>query len=108
MGEMLDGGMAEYRAVAADQLVAMPAGVSFEDAASLPVAYGTAHRMLITHQTVKAGDKVLVLGAGGGVGTGGVLRPKSRGAKVIPCASSGKNLARLKAMGADEAVDYTK
>jgi NADPH:quinone reductase-like Zn-dependent oxidoreductase len=63
MGEMLDGGMAEYCAVSADQLVAMPADVSFEDAASLPVAYGTAHRMLITHGTVQAGERVLVLGA---------------------------------------------
>src|SRR6201987_4213210 len=59
MGEMLDGGMAEYCLVAADQLVAMPAGVNFEAAAALPVAYGTAHRMLITHATVKAGDRVL-------------------------------------------------
>jgi alcohol dehydrogenase len=42
MGEMLDGGMAEYCLVAADQLIAMPAGVTFEAAASLPVAYGTA------------------------------------------------------------------
>jgi alcohol dehydrogenase len=108
MGEMLDGGMAEYCAVAADQLVAMPAGVSFEQAASLPVAYGTAHRMLITHQTVKAGDKVLVLGASGGVGTGCVLLAKMLGAEVIACASSAEKLARLKAMGADEAVDYTK
>ena len=56
MGEMLDGGMAEYCRVAADQLVAMPDGVTFEQAAALPVAYGTAHRMLITHGTVKAGD----------------------------------------------------
>jgi NADPH:quinone reductase-like Zn-dependent oxidoreductase len=108
MGEMLDGGMAEYCAVAADQLVTMPAGVSFEDAASLPVAYGTAHRMLITHQTVKAGDKVLVLGASGGVGTGCVLLAKMLGAEVIACASSDEKLARLKAMGADEAIDYTK
>src|ERR1044071_10021154 len=45
MGEMLDGGMAEYCLVAADQLIAMPDKVSFEDASSLPVAYGTAHRM---------------------------------------------------------------
>src|SRR6201999_4429328 len=45
MGEMLDGGMAEYCLVSADQLVAMPAGVSFEEAAALPGAYGTAHRM---------------------------------------------------------------
>ncbi len=51
LGEMLDGGMAEYCLVAADQLVAMPDGVSFAEAASLPVAYGTAHRMLITHKT---------------------------------------------------------
>ena len=108
MGEMLDGGMAEYCAVAADQLVAMPANVSYEDAASLPVAYGTAHRMLITHQTVKAGDRVLVLGASGGVGTGCVLLAKMLGAEVIACASSDEKLARLKAMGADEVVDYTK
>jgi alcohol dehydrogenase len=108
MGEMLDGGMAEYCAVAADQLVAMPAGVSFEDAAALPVAYGTAHRMLITHQTVKAGEKVLVLGASGGVGTGCVLLAKMLGAEVIACASSAEKLERLKAMGADEVIDYTK
>src|SRR5437868_3805377 len=61
MGEMLDGGMAEYCLVAADQLVAMPEGVRFEDAAALPVAYGTAHRMLITHGTVNKGERVLVL-----------------------------------------------
>jgi 2-desacetyl-2-hydroxyethyl bacteriochlorophyllide A dehydrogenase len=108
MGEMLDGGMAEYCRVAADQLVAMPAGVSFEQAAALPVAYGTAHRMLITHRTVKAGDKVLVLGASGGVGTGCVLLAKMLGAEVIACASSAEKLARLKALGADEVIDYTE
>jgi NADPH:quinone reductase-like Zn-dependent oxidoreductase len=108
MGEMLDGGMGEYCAVAAEQLIRMPAAVSFEDAASLPVAYGTAHRMMITHNTVKAGDRVLVLGASGGVGTGCVLLGKMLGAEVIACASSESKLARLKAMGADEVVDYTK
>ena len=108
MGEMMDGGMAEYCLVAADQLVAMPDGVSFEEAASLPVAYGTAHRMLITHKTVKAGDRVLVLGASGGVGTGCVLLAKMLGAEVIACASSDEKLRRLKEMGADEVVDYSK
>ena len=77
MGEMLDGGMAEFCSVAADQLIAMPPDVSYADAAALPVAYGTAHRMLITHKTVKAGDKVLVLGASGGVGTGCVSWPSN-------------------------------
>src|SRR5260221_9675602 len=76
MGEMLDGGMAEYCLVGADQLVTVPNGVSFEDAAALPVAYGTAHRMLITHKTVKAGDRVIVLGASGGVGTACVILAK--------------------------------
>ena len=108
MGEMLDGGMAEYCLVAADQLVAMPQGVSFEDAASLPVAYGTAHRMLITHKTVKQGDKVLVLGASGGVGTGCVILAKLLGAEVIACASSDEKMRRLKELGADEVVDYSK
>src|SRR5580704_18479575 len=102
MGEMLDGGMAEYCLVCADQLVAMPAGVSFEDAASLPVAYGTAHRMLVTHKTVAPGERVLVLGASGGVGTGCVILAKLLGAEIIACASSAEKLARLKALGADE------
>src|SRR5262245_1099809 len=108
MGEMLDGGMAEYCLVAADQLIAMPPGVTFEEAASLPVAYGTAHRMLITHQTVKAGERVLVLGASGGVGTGCVILAKMLGAEVIACASSDDKLRRLKELGADEVIDYTK
>jgi NADPH:quinone reductase-like Zn-dependent oxidoreductase len=108
MGEMLDGGMAEYCQVSADQLVAMPEGVSFAEAASLPVAYGTAHRMLITHNTIKKGDRVLVLGASGGVGTGCVILAKLLGAEVIACASSEEKLARLKELGADEVVDYKK
>jgi NADPH:quinone reductase-like Zn-dependent oxidoreductase len=106
MGEMLDGGMAQYCRVAADQLIAMPAQVSFADAAALPVAYGTAHRMLITHETVKAGEKVLILGASGGVGTGCVILAKMLGAEVIACASSAEKLARLKELGADEVVNY--
>jgi len=108
MGEMMDGGMAEYCLVAADQLVAVPNGVSFEDAASLPVAYGTAHRMLITHNTVKKGDRVIVLGASGGVGTGCVILAKLLGAEVIACAAGETKARRLKELGADEVVDYTK
>jgi len=108
MGEMLDGGMAEYCLVTADQLVAMPAHVTFEQAASLPVAYGTAHRMLITHKTIEKGERVIVLGASGGVGTGCVILAKLLGADVIACASSDEKLRRLTEMGADEVIDYTK
>ena len=105
MGEMMDGGMAEYCLVAADQLIAMPDKVSFEDAASLPVAYGTAHRMLITHKTVKAGDKVLILGASGGVGTGCILIAKMLGAEVIACTSSAQKVKALQAYGADHVIN---
>ncbi|MGP1613491.1 MAG: zinc-binding dehydrogenase, partial [Pollutimonas bauzanensis] len=76
-----------YCLVTAEQLIAMPEKVTFEQAAALPVAYGTAHRMLITHKTVKAGDKVLILGASGGVGTAAVVLAKLLGAEVIACAS---------------------
>ena len=106
MGEMMHGGLAEKCLVAAEQLIPMPAGVSFEQAAALPVAYGTAHRMIITHDTIKAGEKVLVLGASGGVGTGCVLLAKMLGAEVIACASSADKIQRLKDLGADHVINY--
>ncbi len=106
MGEMMHGGLAEKCLVAQHQLIRMPDRVSYEDAASLPVAYGTAHRMLFTHKTVRAGDKVLVLGASGGVGTGCVILAKMLGAEVIACASSANKLRKLKELGADEVINY--
>src|SRR5688572_9865515 len=106
MGEMMHGGLAEKCLVAEHQLIRMPDGVTFEQAASLPVAYGTAHRMLITHKTIKTGDKVLVLGASGGVGTGCVLLAKMLGAEVIACASSADKIQRLKDLGADHVINY--
>lgn len=106
MGEMLDGGMAEYCRVDVEQLIRIPEAVSFEDAAALPVAYGTAHRMLVTHGTLKRGDKVLILGASGGVGTACVILAKQLGCEVIACASSAGKLECLRALGADHCVNY--
>jgi len=106
MGEMMHGGLAERCLVAAHQLIRMPERVSFEQAASLPVAYGTAHRMLITHKTIAAGEKVLVLGASGGVGTGCVILAKLLGAEVIACAGSADKVQRLQELGADHVINY--
>ncbi|MVW70176.1 zinc-binding dehydrogenase [Bordetella sp. 15P40C-2] len=106
MGEMLDGGMAQYCLVSAPQLIALPDAVSYEDAAALPVAYGTAHRMLITHNTVKAGDRVLILGASGGVGTACVILAKLLGAEVIACAGSDAKGEQLRKVGADHVINY--
>ena len=106
MGETMNGGLAESCRVAASQLIRMPAGVSFEDAAALPVAYGTAHRMMFTQGRVAAGEKVLILGASGGVGTCCVFLGKMAGARVIACASREDKLGRLKDMGADDLINY--
>src|SRR3954466_1344380 len=68
MGETMNGGLAELCKARAHQLMRIPDNVSFEQAAALPVAYGTAHRMMTTNGQVTAGEKVLILGASGGVG----------------------------------------
>jgi alcohol dehydrogenase len=62
--------------------------------------------MLYTHKTVKTGDKVLILGASGGVGTGSVILSKLLGAHVIACASSAEKMEKLKQIGADEVINY--
>ena len=108
IGEMRPGGLAELCAVPTHNLVALPDNVSYEAAACLPVAYGTALRMMVTIGQVKAGETVLILGASGGVGTCCVQLAKLAGAEVIACASSPEKLARLKDLGADHGIDYTK
>ncbi|HKZ74020.1 MAG TPA: zinc-binding dehydrogenase [Steroidobacteraceae bacterium] len=108
LGETRHGGRAERVAVRESMLLEIPAGVSFEAAASLPLAYGTAYRMMITRGCVRAGERVLVLGASGGVGLACVLIAKMIGAEVIACASSEPKLQRLRQLGADHAVNYAQ
>lgn len=108
MGETRAGGLAQYCAVPVEMLIALPEQVSYEAAACLPVAYGTAHRMMTTIGQVGRGEKVLVLGASGGVGTGCVQLAKQAGAEVVACASSQAKLERLRELGADHVFDYTK
>ncbi|MFT5488481.1 MAG: NADPH:quinone reductase-like Zn-dependent oxidoreductase [Paracoccaceae bacterium] len=107
MGEMLDGGTAELCAVDATRLIKIPDGCSFEQAAALPVAYGTAHRMMITNGGMKGGEKVLILGASGGVGSCCVLLAKMMGCEVVAAGSSPDKLEALRAWGADHVIDYT-
>jgi alcohol dehydrogenase len=107
-GETVHGGLAEYCRLRAHQLVAIPEGVSFEQAAALPCAYGTARRMMVTKGHVAAGEKVLILGASGGVGVCCLQLAKMAGAFVIAATSSEEKAARLRALGADDVVDYAK
>ena len=108
LGEHDHGGLCERIAVDADNLIPLPDDVSFEQAAALPIAYGTAHRMMIARGGVRAGETVLILGAGGGVGTACVQIAKNVGAVVIACASSKTKLDRLRELGADHLIDYTR
>lgn len=107
MGENRPGALAEYCVCRAEQLIRIPDHVSDEKAAALPMAYGTAHRMLYVRTSIKPGEKVLVLGASGGVGNACVLLAKRAGAHVIAAAGSDEKCDRLRAMGADETINYT-
>ena len=107
IGEMINGGLAEFCAVDENTLIPLPDDVTFADAAALPVAYGTAHRMMIARGAIAAGEKVLVLGASGGVGTCCVQLAHAAGAHVIAASSSEAKLARLRDIGADETISYS-
>jgi alcohol dehydrogenase len=107
IGDTAWGAYAEHVIVDARQLMRLPDGVSTVDASCLPVAYGTAHRMLFTRGGLRAGETLFVLGASGGVGTCCVLLGKMVGATVIAAAGSADKCAALEALGADATVDYS-
>ncbi len=104
-GETRVGAACERVRIPIPNLIAIPDGVSDVQAASLPIAYGTAYRMMITRGEVRAGETVLVLGATGGVGTGCVQLAKSLGATVIATGSSEAKLDALRDLGADHVID---
>lgn len=106
LGEDLPGGLAEY--VIAPAANAIPLTVDPQDApryAALPIAYGTARRMLADRAQLAAGESVVVLGAAGGVGVACIQLGKAMGARVIACSSSRAKLDQLATLGADELVD---
>lgn len=105
-GETIHGGLAELCRTKTHQLVRIPAGVTFEQAAALPCAYGTAIRMIQTNGSVTEGERVLILGASGGVGVACVQLSKLAGAEVVACAGSAEKEEKLKALGADHTINY--
>jgi alcohol dehydrogenase len=107
MGEEVPGGMAEYVRVPAENLIRLADGLEFPIAAAVPIAYGTAIRMLFEIGDIHAGDVVLILGASGGVGVACLQLCKMHGARVIAAAGSAEKCHRLAALGADHTVDYS-
>jgi NADPH:quinone reductase-like Zn-dependent oxidoreductase len=103
-----DGALAEYVCVLADRSVVLkPANMSFEQAASVPVAAITALQGLRDKGKIQAGQKVLINGASGGVGTFAVQIAKSFGTEVTGVCST-RNVDLVRSIGADHVVDYTK
>ena len=107
LGENCRGAFAELCVVHHSQLIALPDDVRDEDAACLPVAYGTSHRMLFTRGELRAGEKILILGASGGVGVSCLQFAKMVGAEVFAVTSSEEKAAKLKAIGADHTIVST-
>ncbi len=102
------GAFAQYVAVRADRaVVAKPARLSFEQAAAIPVAAVTALQALRDQGAVRPGQRVLINGASGGVGTFAVQIAKALGAHVTGVCSA-RNVAMVRSIGADSVIDYTK
>src|SRR5690606_38554995 len=99
------GAFGEYVAVPARGLAPMAAGVSFEEAAALPVAALTALQGLRDVGKIAAGARVLINGASGGVGTFAVQIAKAFGAEVTAVCST-RNVEQARALGADHVIDY--
>lgn len=100
------GGFAEKIALDARLCVKIPDGVGFDVAASLTLAFGTAHHALVDRAVLKPGETVLVLGAAGGVGLAAVEIAHAKGAKVIAAASTDAKLALCRERGADATINY--
>jgi NADPH:quinone reductase-like Zn-dependent oxidoreductase len=107
-GEHMNGSYAELMSVPERNVIPIPDDMSFEDAAAAPLVFLTAWSMMISKGRIQPGEEVLVLGAGGGVGTAVIQIAKLAGCRVWAAAGSDAKLERAKNLGADELINYTE
>jgi len=100
------GGYAELLAVPVEHLLPIPGSLGMLEAAAAPLTYLTAWHMLVGLAELKAGETVLVVGAGAGVAVAAIQIAKARGARVIATSTSPEKLARAKSLGADLAIHH--
>ncbi len=103
----LSGGYAEYAVAKADAIAPKPESINFEEAAAIPIAALTAWQAIFDLANLSSGQRILITGASGGVGSMAVQLAKAKGAFVVGTASS-KNEQYVRDLGADEFVDYTQ
>jgi NADPH:quinone reductase-like Zn-dependent oxidoreductase len=106
LGSQSDGGYATLVRVPIQNVVAIPDAIGFVEAAAFPLTFLTAWHMLITRARLVAGEDVLVLSAGSGVGQAAVQIAAMHGARVIATASTDQKLARAREIGAHEVVNH--
>ena len=108
LGFQTDGGYAEFVKAPSRNAIPIADELSYNDASALPIAYLTAWHMLITRAHLSAGEDVLILGAGGSVGSAGLQIAKLVGARIFATASTDEKLARARQFGADVTINYSK
>lgn len=108
LGEHLPGGLAELVAVRGDNVLPLPASITFEQAASFVLTNMTAWRMVVTQGQVRPGQDVLVIGVGGGVSSTAVQIARLCGARVIVTSSDDAKLEKARALGAEVGINYKK
>ncbi len=106
LGQRSQGGYAEFVSVPAENVFPLPAPLTFEEAASLPLVFLTAWQMLIVNGDLRAGQTVLVHAGGSGVGVAAIQIAKARGARVITTVGSIQKADAAKALGADGVIFY--
>ncbi|MFQ5876418.1 MAG: zinc-binding dehydrogenase [Acidobacteriota bacterium] len=105
-GEHRNGTQAETIAIPAGNVLPLPEGLTFEEGAAFPLVFLTAWHMLVARARVRLGETVLVHAAGGGVGTAAVQIARLHGARVIASVGSDDKAGRVRALGADEAINH--
>lgn len=107
LGYMLEGGYAEYVVAPEVNAFPKPEPLSYEEAAAVPLVFLTAWHMLTGRAAMKAGDDVLIWGAGSGVGSAAIQIARLHGARVIATAGSDGKLKKARELGADETINHS-
>ena len=107
-GVMVDGGYAEYVKSPEANVVPIPAGLTFDEAAAVPLVFTTAWHMLFGRAGLRPGEDVLVIGAGSGVGSAAIQIAKLVGSRVIATAGTDAKLEKARQLGADEVINHSK
>lgn len=108
VGAKIDGGYAEFMKAPAQNVIPIPDGVSFDEAAAFPLVFLTAWHMLVTRAALRAGERILIHAAGSGVGHAAIQIAKYLGATVYATVGSDAKIPHAKALGADDVVNYAR